>query len=199
MKGIMKVNKAIQSLLDKKIRDSKGFTIIELLLVVLLMVVVVTLVSGTYLMSINASKDIIDITTNEIDARVVVYRITKDLREAIDISTAKDDEIIFMGNVDVDEDMESVRYYVQLHDDGYYELYRQIDSGEAAEVAEYVIDADIFTYYTGVNTPEGGLTTPVVGEDKNDIRLIDINISIDQNGEETGSTMDMDTIIYLRN
>lgn len=194
-----KVNQVMKSLLNKKIRDSKGFTIIELLLVVMLMVIVVTIVSGTYLMSINASKNIIDITTNEIDARVVIYRITKDLREAIDISTAKDDEMIFKGNVDVDEDMESVRYYAQLHDDGYYELYRQIDSGGAAVVANYVIDADIFTYYTGVNTPEGGLTTPVVEEDKSNIRLIDINISIDQNGVETDKTMDMDTIIYLRN
>jgi len=201
MKMKQKADQAMKSLLhlNKKIKDSKGFTIIELLIVVLLMVVVVTVVSATFLLSANASKDIIDITTNEIDARVVVYRISKDLREAVNISTANDEEITFKSNVDADEEIELVHYYLQLNDDGYYDLYREIDDGEAKVAATRVIDNNLFTYYTGVNTPEGGMAVPVGEEYKDDIRLIDVHISIDQSGGESNRTMNLDTTIYLRN
>jgi competence protein ComGC len=201
MKMVPKVSQAMKSLLlIKKLKDSKGFTIVELLLVVMLMVLVVTMVSSAFLLSANASEDIIDLTTNEIDARVAVYRISKDLREATNFTKADNDEIKFNSNVDVDEDIEVVRYYLQLHEDGvYYELLRQIDGGEAAVAATYVVDTDVFTYYTEVNTPENGLSTPVAEAEIDDIRLIDISVSIDQSGEKTVRTMDLDTIIYLRN
>ena len=185
---------AMKSLLNKKIRDSKGYTIIELMLVVLLMLMIVTLVSGTYILSINTSRDIIEITTSEIDARVAIYRISKDLREAANISIAEDDEITFDSNVDTDEGLELVHYYINGSD-----LYRQIDGGDPAVVANYVIDGNLFTYYTEENTPEGGLSTPVGEADRGNIRLIGINVSIDQSGAESDRTMDLNTIIYLRN
>ena len=190
----LKVSQAMKSLLlIKKLKSSKGFTIVELLLVVLLMVLIVTMVSAAFLLSANASENIIDITTNEIDARVAVYRMSKDLREGANFTIAEADEISFNSNVDLDEDLEEVHYYLQLHEDGFYELFRQIDDGEADIAATCVIDNEVFTYYKGVNDP-------LTGDDSNDtIRLIDISVSIDQSGEETDRTMDLDTIIYLRN
>ena len=196
MKMLQKADQAMKSLLNKKIKDSKGYTMIELLLVVMLMLTIVTMVSAAYMVSANASKDIIDRATSEIDARVAVYRISKDLREAANISIADDDEITFKSNVDADEAIELVHYYLDGSD-----LYREVDDGDPAIVANYVIDTNMFIYYTDVNTPEGGLTTPVGEEDRDDIRLIDIHVSIDQSGADSGNerTMNLDTIIYLRN
>jgi prepilin-type N-terminal cleavage/methylation domain-containing protein len=200
MKTLLKVSQAMKSLqLIKKLKDRKGFTMVELLMVVILMLLVVTMVSSAFLLSANASEDIINLTTNEIDARVAVYRITKDLREAANISIAKDDELSFNSNVDLDEDIEVVHYYLQLHEDGYYELFRQIDGGTSDLAATCVVNTDVFAYYTAVDTPEGGLSTPVSELERADIRLIDISVAVDQSGTETVRTMKLDTLIYLRN
>jgi hypothetical protein len=171
---------------------------IELLIVVILMLLVVTMISSAFLLSANASEDIINLTTNEIDARVAVYRITKDLWEADNISIAYNDELRFNSNVDLDDDIEVVHYYLQGHEDGYYELYRQIDEGTPKIAATHVVDDNMFNYYFGVDDPEGGTTTPNESE-RAEIRLIDISIWVDQNGEETISTMKLETLIYLRN
>lgn len=200
MKTVLKVSQAMKSLrLIKKLKDTKGFTMVELLIVVILMLLVVTMISSAFLLSANASEDIIDLTTSEIDARVAVYRITKDLREAANFSIADVDELSFNSNVDLDDDIEVVYYYLQGHEDGYYELYRQIDSGTPKLAATHIVDNNMFIYYLGVDDPEGGLSTPVIESERADIRLIDISVWIDQSGEETVSTMKLDTLIYLRN
>ena len=69
---------------NKKFGDYRGFTLIEVLIVVLLIFVVVSVVSMTYITSINTTKDVVDITTSEIDARTTMYRISKDVREAFE-------------------------------------------------------------------------------------------------------------------
>jgi len=187
----------MKSLLIKRIKDSKGFSLVELLLVVLLIVIIVSIISGAYILSINTSREVVDVTTSVIDSKTAMYRVSKDLREIIDISSAEADDITFRSNVDDDEGYEVLEYYLSA-EEGYYNLYREVDGGGASLVVSKIVNINIFTYYTGVNIPEGGMDA-VSEEELGNIKIIEININIDQGGTESNRTMDLKTSITLRN
>ncbi|MFA5014257.1 MAG: prepilin-type N-terminal cleavage/methylation domain-containing protein [Actinomycetota bacterium] len=191
------MTQVMKLLLIKKIKDTKGFTLVELLLVMVLIIVVVSMVSATFIISVNTSRDIIEITTSGIDSRVIMYRISKDLREAINLTVAKNDEIIFQSDVDSDGNYEILNYYL-ANADGHYNLYRKIDDDSAKIAAINIINNNLFAYYTDINTPEGGMDT-VDETELASIKIIEIKLSIDQGGTESERTMELKTSIALRN
>ncbi|MDD3629011.1 MAG: hypothetical protein PHN81_04475, partial [Actinomycetota bacterium] len=77
-------------------------------------------------------------------------------------------------------------------------LYRIVDGGSPHFVADKIINDNIFTYYTGIDTPEGGMTS-VSEEELSSIKIININLSIDQSGTASSRTMELKTNITLRN
>jgi hypothetical protein len=170
-----------------------------MLLVILLIFTIVALVSAVLIGSENASRDVISIVRSEIDARLALYRISKDIRETHNIISANNSEVIFESNIDVDEYFEEVRYYLAA-DGSHYDLYRQVDGGTSNLFIENIVDLNIFTYYTGLSTPEDGMTVPITDEDTlNTIKYIYLDINIDQSGSSSLRTMELDTIITLRN
>jgi prepilin-type N-terminal cleavage/methylation domain-containing protein len=179
------------------VKDNKGFTIVELMLTMGIIVIVVSLISAAYFLSADTSKNVVDTTTSEIDSRLIMYRISKDIREAVEISEAESSSTTFKSNVDDDEVYETVRYYLET-ENGYYTLYRKVDSGNPHIIASKIINDNIFTYYTGIDTPEGGMTS-VSGEELASIKIININLSIDQAGAASSRTMELETNIALRN
>lgn len=200
MKVMLKVYSALCRQLNKtSFKDYKGYSLVELLLVILLIFIIVALVSVVLIGSENASRDVINIVKSEMDARLALYRISKDIRETHKIISASNSEVIFESNIDVDEYYETVRYYLEA-DESHYDLYRQIDSGVGRLYIENIVDGNMFTYYTGLSTPEGGMTVPITDEDTlNTIKYIKIDINIDQSGSPSLRTMALDTLIALRN
>lgn len=193
-----KVTRAIRLRRNKNIMGERGFSLVEMLVVVLLIFTIVALVSTLLISSQNTSRDVVNIVKSEIDARLAVYRISKDIRESNEILAADGHEVIFKSNVDADEYFETVYYYLQ-DAGGHYDLYRQVDSGVADLYIENIIRNTVFTYYTGIGTPENGLTVPVAGEELENIKYIDISVSVDQGGTQSLRTMDLSTLITLRN
>jgi len=199
MKVILKVNRAMKLLLlDKKIKDSKGFTLIEILLVAMLMFVVISMISATYFLAINTSRGNIESATSGSDARIAAYRISKDLREATKLTVAGDYEIKFESYIDTDDDPEEVYYYLESKD-GYYNLYREIDNEGAKLVVTYIVDNNLFAYYEDIKTPPDGMEYPIEGSDLDKIKIIKIYIYIDQSGVETKRTIKLETAVSLRN
>jgi len=188
----------LQGKIFNKIKDDSGYTLIEIILVILLIVFIVSMVSSTYFLSANTSRDVVEMTTSMADSRVVMYRLTKDLRESSDISQADSDSIIFTSDVDDDGDDEEVNYYLTSVD-SYYELYRKIDTNAAKFVATNITDNNLFTYYTDIETPAGGMAVPVGAENLSSIKIIGIGLKIDQSGVETQRTMELETLVALRN
>ncbi len=182
----------------KIIKDQKGFSLVEMMLVILLIFIIVALVSSLFITSGNTNRDVINIVRSEIDARLVIYRISKDIRETHDIITANNDEVIFLSNVDEDEYYERIRYYL-IAEDSHFNLYRQVDSTEGRLYIKNIIVSDIFLYYSdlGVSADEG--TMPVSEEELQNIRFVDISINIDQSGTSSARTMVLNTMITLRN
>jgi len=186
---------------NRKIKDSKGFTLIEVLLVAMLMFVVISMVSATYFLAINTSRGNIESATSRSDASIAALRISKDLREATKLTVAENYRIKFTSNIDTDPDPEVVYYYLLPSGDGYNNLYRQID-GQAKIIVTHIVNKDnnnLFTYYKDINTSMIGMPTPVVVSDLDKIKIIEIHIYIDQSGVESPRTMKLETSVSLRN
>jgi prepilin-type N-terminal cleavage/methylation domain-containing protein len=180
----------------KIIKNQKGFSLVEMLLVILLIFIIVALVSSLFITSGRTNRDVINIVKSEIDARLVLYRISKDIRETNDIITANTNEVIFKSNVDEDEYYERIRYYL-VAEDSHFNLYRQVDSAEARLYIKNIVDSEIFSYYSDLGVPAEAM--PVSEEELQNIKFIDISVSIDQSGVPSVRTMDLDTMITLRN
>jgi len=180
----------------KIIKNQKGYSLVEMLLVILLIFIIVALVSSLFITSGRTNRDVINIVRSEIDARLVLYRISKDIRETNDIITANDNEVIFKSNVDEDEYYERIRYYL-VAEDSHFNLYRQVDSDEARLYIKNIVDSEIFSYYSDLGVPAEAI--PVTEEELQNIKFIDISVSIDQSGIRSLRTMDLDTMITLRN
>jgi type II secretory pathway pseudopilin PulG len=182
----------------KKIKGQKGYTLVEVFLVVVLILIIVSLVSSVLLTSERTNRDIVNIARSEIDARLALYRISKDIRETHDIITANGQEVIFQSNVDVDEYFERIRYFL-VYEDEHYNLYRQVDSGESQLFINNITDNSIFIYYTDLGVPADGMSIPVAEEELQNIRFVDITVNIDQSGIQSPRTMTLNTMITLRN
>jgi type II secretory pathway pseudopilin PulG len=200
MNLVVKAGPAIYRQHNKNLKtDQEGFSLVEMLLVILLIFTIVALVSSLLISTDNTSRDIISIVKSEIDARLAIYRISKDIRETHNIISADDYEVIFESNIDSDEYYERVRYYL-VPDGSNYDLYRQIDSGSSDLFIKNIVDDSIFTYYSGLSTPEAGMIVPISDEEiLKTIKYVNITVNIDQSGTSSPRTMTLDTIITLRN
>jgi len=63
----------------------------------------------------------------------------------------------------------------------------------------HIINEDFFSYYSDLDYPVGGMATPVGDAELNDIKMVNVNIKVDQGGSQSLRTMDLDTMISLRN
>ena len=179
-----------------RFKNNSGFTIIEILVVVVFIGIISGLIFMTFRMSSETNQKILDIGTSEIDARTVMYKISKDIREAASINDARDDLIKFNSNRDDDDDYEEIYYYLEKSN-GYYKLYEKIDDGKEKLIADYIVDSKFFIYYSDLG--EESLKTPVSKSELENIRLIEININIDQSGAKSDRTMSLNTFITIRN
>lgn len=184
--------------LIKNLKKDNGMTLIELLLVIILIVVIVVLISATLIQSANTSKGVIDIAASEIDSRLALYRMSKDIRETFYITSADYNSITLACNVDGDDAYETVSYYLES-EDSHYKLMRQVDGAAPKIIINNVVDYNIFVYYQDTGFPEDEIATPVEEINLNKIKIIELYISIDQSGAGSLRTMDLNTTVTLRN
>jgi len=195
----MKADRAIlRQLSKKKFNNQSGVSLVEMMLVILIIFIIVALVTTVLISTQNTSSDIINIVRSEIDARLMLYRISKDIRETHNIVSTSEYEVIFDTNIDSDEYYERVRYFLSAND-GHYDLYRQVDNGTSDLFIENIVNGSIFTYYSSLSIPEGEMTIPMTEEERDSIKYVDITVDIDQSGALSLRTVTLSTIITLRN
>lgn len=106
--------------MGSRLKPLTGFTLIEVVVVVgifgLLSAGVITLVSSVFVQSSKQGESIAD--TDQ--ARKLSNKLTQELRNAVygengayPLNSAGNQEIIFFSNVDSDDEVERVRYYLQ--------------------------------------------------------------------------------------
>jgi len=195
MRTEKKVSPAIQNQVKRKAKSQSGYTVVELLLVLLLLFLVVSIITLTYFTSANASKLVIDTSSAEIDARTAMYLISKELREATQVTEADADRITFVSDIDSDQVIDEVSYYLQSQQ-GHYMLYKSVNGGQGRFVASNIIDNNLFSYHS---SPDTELSAPVDEEELENIGVVGISLVIDKTGEQSERTMELETLVTLRN
>ncbi len=168
-------------------------------MVIALMFLIVGMISAAYIQSVNTTRDVLTITKSEIDSRVAMYGMSKDIREALDMLIADENGIKFSSNIDSDAEFETVYYYLAGTAEGDFNLMKEVDGGTGRIIIMHIINEDLFSYYSDLDYPAEGMVTPVVEVDLSDIKIISININVDQGGSQSLRTMELDTMISLRN
>ncbi len=189
----------MNSQLSKQIKEQKGFTLVEMLMVIALIFLIVGMISATYIQSVNTTRDVITITKSVIDSRVAMYGMSKDIRESMDMLTADGNGIKFSSNIDSDAEFETVYYYLAETAEGDFNLMKEVDDGTGRIIIMHIINEDLFSYYSAFDYPTGGMATPVADGELSDIKIVSLKIKVDQGGSQSLRTMDLDTKISLRN
>ncbi|MFO7929530.1 MAG: hypothetical protein R6U35_07675 [Candidatus Humimicrobiaceae bacterium] len=190
-----KVNPVMKFLVKRKYNGESGYSLVELLLVLVLMFLVVAAITLTYFTSANANNTVISTATSEIDARTALYIMERELREATGISHAGQDRVTFTSDINSDDTYEEVSYYLSTQN-GYYDLIKAVGGGDGKVILSKVVNPDFFSYYSQL---EQELDFPISGEQLNNIKIVEINISVDQSGGQSSRTMDLNTKLTLRN
>ncbi len=171
-------------------KNESGFSMVEMLLVLLLMFFVVSIITMTYFTSANASRLVIDATTAEMDARTTMYSVSREIRGASQIIEANADRITFIGGEGADQ----TSYFLQPYQ-GYYRLYKSVN-GQERFVATHIISESVFSYYS---SPGVELSQPLEEVELENIVIVGISTVIDRTGENSQRTMELATLVTLRN
>ncbi len=195
MKMEKKAGPAMKFLVKRKDSGEQGYSLVELLLVLVLMFLVVAAITLTYFTSANANNAVISTATSEIDARTALYLMKRELREAAAISHAGQDRVTFTSDINSDDTYEEVSYYLSTQN-SYYDLIKTVDGGEGRVILSKIVNSNFFVYYSQLDQELG---LPISGEQLGNIKIIEINISVDQSGAQSSRTMDLNTKLTLRN
>lgn len=150
---------------------SKGFTLIELMIVVLIVGVITGVIGFVLLGTVDAWT--LKFNRNDLlwDGRLAMNRMLREIREVKDltsITTASSSEFRFTNTGDAD-----ITYSLSGTD-----LNRTAD-GTGNTLAEDVSSLS-FTYYDSAGDT---VSTPVVSPGETDIRRVKINLTLEKNGE----------------
>ncbi|MGM0366206.1 MAG: hypothetical protein ACQEP5_06665, partial [Actinomycetota bacterium] len=189
-----KASQAMRFQVKKIINNQSGYTIVEMLLVLMLMFLVIAAITLTYFTSANSSKLVIDTASAEMDARTAMYSVSKEIREATQITEADTGRITFTSDVNSDEIVDEVSYYLQSHQES-FRLYRAVN-GRESFLADNIIDNSLFSYFS---SPGEELSVPVRQDALEDIGIVGISIIIDRTGAQSERTMELGTMVTLRN
>lgn len=167
-----------------------GYTLVEVILVLLLMFLVVSIITMTYFISANASKQVIDTASAEMDARTTMYSLSKQIRGAFQVTHAEKDSIAFISGTGEDQQ----GYFLQAHQD-HYRLYESLN-GQDRLLATDIVEENLFFYYSA---SQEILDTPVSSEQLSQITSVGIVIVMRRTGAPAERTMALDTLVTLRN
>ncbi|MCG9479648.1 MAG: prepilin-type N-terminal cleavage/methylation domain-containing protein [Actinomycetia bacterium] len=176
-------------------KKQSGYTMIEVLLVLMLMIIVVAAITLTYFTSSKASQLVLQSSTIERKARTTIYTLTRELRETTQMIRAESDYITFNSDINSDQVVEEISYYLQLEGES-YNLYKIVGSNQPVEITKNIINSDFFSYYY---SDQQQILSPVEQEKLEDIGIIGISLSMDSQGVQTDNTTKLDTHVSLRN
>lgn len=194
-------------------RYARGYTVVELLVVMAISLAMFTAFITWFFLTLNADNYSTNLLVSSEQARNVITTLTDELRETIPgedgsymIQTAEAEELTFFADVDLDQEAERVRYYRDgtnlmrgvTKASGFPAVY-ETDDETTTIVASYIANEagnDLFTYY-GVGYPDqiDPLGDPVP---PNGVRLVRINVLIDV-GDEHSREFNLESDVQLRN
>lgn len=188
----------------KMLNNKKGFTIVELLVGIAILSLILLLTNRFISTAFTSTRFENELNTAVKNAQKGIDTIKVELRGANSsdqgdyaINHIDNDEIIFFSDVDGDDSMEKIRYFLSGT-----RLYKTTTLAGALNdytgdtstttISRYVnnMGTDIFTYYDGENLETANI---------NDIRLVNVVLLINVTPGISPDDYHLETSIHLRN
>jgi type II secretory pathway pseudopilin PulG len=180
-------------------KHNQGLTLIELLIVMAIFILSIETVSAFLIYSYRGSNYTLAKALSVENARKGTTKIVKELKEAMPsdsgghfLEAADDFEIIFYSNIDKNDDVERIRYFLEdeklkrgvVKPSGYPASYGGTE--EIKIISSYVKNTTtpLFYYYdqcyAGKET-DLPLATPITSENIDEVSLVGVKIKIETN------------------
>ena len=168
-------------------RDMKGLTLVELMVAVAILSLVSIAVSSLYLNSQKSYYYLQGSAQNMQEARYAIDVLSRDLRTAVSISVAGEDNVTFVGDYDGNGTTETISYSRSG-----VNISRTIGAQAAKTIASGIVNSvslnseQIFKYYN----QSGSITADLA-----QVKLIEVEVMIDK---DTGSVPSRSTQVTSR-
>ncbi|MCL5072488.1 MAG: prepilin-type N-terminal cleavage/methylation domain-containing protein [Actinobacteria bacterium] len=192
----MKLKKISQNKIQSRLIDSRGFSLIEMIIVVSIIAVIAGIISSVYITSIKSQEQVLNKAKSETDMRTALYVITKDIRGASNVSSADTDYFKFKSDINNDSIIEDIEYILSLSN-GRYVLYKKINGGNNIFILDYITNNNIFSYFATSAGSE--LVVPLSIQDMNSFKLIKISFDINREPANPARATILSTVVSLRN
>ena len=177
-------------------RNNKGFSIVEMLIVVLIIAIIAGVISVVYINSVKSQKDLLNKAGAEINIRTALYTITKEIREASGFSIASNNQVKFSADINNDSTVEDVEY-VLTGSNNNFTLNKKINNGNNIFILSNITNNDIFSYYK--DSSGSALQTPLSSQDLLSFKLIKINFTVNKEPSNPSKAVNFSTVVSLRN
>jgi len=203
--------------MNKNNKKDNGFTLIETLVVLGIFVFALGAVTSFLIYAYKAENFSVTQALAIDSARKGVNTFTKEIREAIQsdsgaylLEKCEDFEIIFYGDIDKDDNVERVRYFLEdekikkgvIDPSGSPSVYTSEE--EIKTISTYVRNTTTPLFYFYDSSFSGKeedlpLTTPVLGDSLDEITMIGIELKVDINPFRAPKILEIKSKIQLRN
>lgn len=190
------LKKALNNKITDIFNNEKGFSLVEMLIVVLIIAIIASLITTVYITSAKSQKDIINKAGSESNMRTALYTMTKDIREATDISSAKSDYLKIKSNVNNDS-IDEVVEYILTSSNGVYILNKKINGGSDIFIMDFITSNNVFSYYANISG--SALQVPLSSQNLSSFKLIKISFIVNREPSNTIKAVNLSTVVSLRN
>ncbi|HHT78878.1 MAG TPA: prepilin-type N-terminal cleavage/methylation domain-containing protein [Actinobacteria bacterium] len=180
----------------KKFLSQKGFSLIELLIVIFIIMIIASIASVLYLNTVRSQEDILGRAKSQKDARTVLYIMEKEIRECVSVINAENNDIRFLSNIDRDDEFEEISYHTEISGNNYI-LFREEDGTGARIFLDSLVNDDIFSYYHQADSDP--LDLPLDEDSLNVFKILKIEFLLNDEPELAGKNIYMSSSVYLRN
>ena len=189
----MKLNNFNKNKIFNLLKKENGFSVVEMLLVIVIIAIITTVITILYISSVKSQKDLLDKAGSEASLRTTMYFIAKDIREATDVSIAKNDYIKFNSGTDI------IEYELTLSN-GTYTLNKKVTiAGNTTTkfIMEYITNTNIFSYYL---TSSGAiLSVPLSVANLSTFKLVNLSFIVNKEPSAPVKAVSLSTMVSLRN
>lgn len=190
------LKKALNNKITDIFNNEKGFSLVEMLIVVLIIAIIASLITTVYITSAKSQKDIINKAGSESNMRTALYTMTKDIREATDIISAKSDYLKIKSNVNNDS-IDEVVEYILTSSNGVYILNKKINGGSDIFIMDFITSNNVFSYYANISG--SALQVPLSSQNLSSFKLIKISFIVNREPSNTIKAVNLSTVVSLRN
>ena len=190
------LKKALNNKITDIFNNEKGFSLVEMLIVVLIIAIIASLITTVYITSAKSQKDIINKAGSESNMRTALYTMTKDIREATDIISAKSDYLKIKSNVNNDS-IDEVVEYILTSSNGVYILNKKINGGSDIFIMDFITSNNVFSYYANISG--SALQVPLSSQSLSSFKLIKISFIVNREPSNTIKAVNLSTVVSLRN